>query len=150
MTLDKWIDTINSVVSDFCKSIDEEYESRMGCDFCAVLNENTIEWSLIYAEKAGQSFYENFVSRYPVAKELSFFTVSILHEIGHFETEWEMIDDTEIRNRELTNEQYYDLFNERIATDWAGEWIENNYSAARCIDKKFTEILNKFYKEVLD
>lgn len=150
MTLENWYDKINSVVNDFCKSIDEEYESRMGCEFCAVLPESTIEWSLIYTERNGEAFYNNFTERYPAAKDFSFFTLSILHEIGYLETEWEMDNDISIRNTNLTNEEYFNLFNERIATDWAGEWIENNYAAARCIDKKFTETLNEFYKEVLD
>ena len=150
MTLEKWFDKINLVIREVIKDFNEEYDCRMGADFTTYLDEDVIEWTLIYSEQAGDAFYKNFIERYPTAEEFSFFLLSILHEIGHLETEWEMVDDIKERNSKLTNEQYFNLFNERIATDWAGKWIENNYAAARCIDKKFSKILNEFYKEVLD
>lgn len=154
MTLDEilmvWLDRINLVVNDFVKTIDIDYHSKTGLDFYADLTDNAVVWSIVYADEAGEAFYNNFIKRYPIAKELSYFTLSILHEIGHLETEWEMVDDIEERNSNLTNEQYFNLYNEKIATDWAGTWIEDNFSAARIVDKKLNKILNQFYKEVLD
>lgn len=150
MTLDNWFDTINAIVREFVRSFDEEYDCRMSTNFCACLTENTIEWSLLFVEPAGEAFYNNFIARYPAASNLNFFMLAILHEIGHLETEWEMVDDIDERNKELSNEEYFKLFNERIATDWAGEWIENNTITAHNINEKFNKVLNEFYKEVLD
>lgn len=146
----KELETINRAVSAFVKSIDEEYDARMGIDFGACMDENIVEWSLIVPEGGGKEFYENFCTRFPVAWGFDLFTLSILHEVGHLETEWEMVDDTKIRNRKgLTNTEYFNLFNERIATDWAGEWIENNIKLALDIDKIFKKMLKKFYEITL-
>ena len=141
---------INETVKEFVKSIDEEYDCRMGLDFMACLDENVVVWSLLCTETSSKAFYDNFVSRFPKAKGLSFFTLSILHEVGHLETEWEMEDDVEIRNSKMTNEEYFNLFNEIIATDWAGSWIENNFQKAINLDDIFRNVLNNFYAETLD
>jgi hypothetical protein len=74
-----------------------------------------------------------------------------LHEVGHLETENEMEDDVDIRNNEImTNEEYFNLFNERIATDWAGYWIEKNFQKAINLDDTFRNALNNLYAETLD
>ena len=146
----KELEIINRAVVALVKYIDEEYDARMGVDFGACMDENVVEWSLLVPEGSGKEFYENFCTRFPVARGFDLFTLSILHEVGHLETEWEMIDDTKIRNRKgLTNAEYFNLFNERIATDWAGEWIENNIKLALDIDKIFKKMLKKFYEATL-
>lgn len=150
MTFDEWIERINTEIRDFIKTIDEEYDCRMGTDFTCYLDESVIEWSVLCPEKCGQSFYENFISRYPKANGFNLFTLSLLHEVGHLETEGEMIDDTRIRKRTLTDEDYFNLFNEMIATDWAGRWIEKNFKKAVALDKQFTKTLKEFYAEALD
>ena len=122
----------------------------MSGNFMACLTENVIEWTLIYKEQDGKAFYNNFIARCSAAKEFSFFFLSLLHEIGHFETEWEMKDDVKERNKHLSNEQYFNLFNEKIATDWAITWIEENIDTARSFDEKINNVLNEFYNEVLD
>ena len=145
------IEKINNAVREFVRSISEEYDCRMAKDFGACLAENVVEWSIIYIDTAGEAFYNNFVSRFPQAEGFNLFTLSILHEVGHFETEWEMEDETELRAvNEMSNDDYFNLFNERIATDWAGEWIENNFNEALALDNKFNKILKNFFEEVLD
>lgn len=145
----QWLDKINVELNAFVKTINEEYSCQYGTDFCAYLDNNIIEWTLLVTENSSEAFYANFVSRYPQVKGFSFFLLSLLHEVGHFETEWEMENDTEIRNSDLTDEQYFDLFNERIATDWAGEWILHNLLTAQKVDKQLTALLDDFYDEVL-
>lgn len=70
---------------------------------------------------------------------------TILHEIGHYETEWELLeDDDEAELRfwlSLTGEndahnttiqdKYYNLTAEWCATEWAIEWIEDNFEYAK-------------------
>lgn len=149
MLIDFYLQKINKVINTFIKTIDESYSARMGNDFVACLNESVIEWTLIYVGNGGQAFYDNFVTRYPTAKNLQLFTLSILHEIGHLETEDEMEDDIEIRKTNLSNKDYFNLFNERIATDWAGKWIENNLDTAITLDKTLYKIIFEFYKKCL-
>lgn len=142
---------INETVREFVKSIDEEYDCRMGLDFMACLDSDIVVWSILTLEKSGEAFYDNFVSRFPKAKGFSLFTLSVLHEVGHLETENEMEDDIDIRNNEImTNEEYFNLFNERIATDWAGCWIEKNFQKAINLDDTFRNALNNLYAETLD
>jgi len=147
--LEKWYKEINRTVREFIQTIDNEYNCRMGLDFCACLDENVIEWTIIYAEKSGKAFYEDFIKRFPKADGFGLFTLSILHEVGHLETEDEMIENT-IDVDTLTNEQYFKLHNEKIATNWAGTWLENNYKEAVALDDKFRDVITKFYADVLD
>ena len=151
MSLDKELKKINETVKIFVQSINEEYDCVMGLDFMADLANDVIVWSILTIEKSGEAFYDNFISRFPKAKGFSLFTLSILHEVGHLETENEMEDDVDIRNNEImTNEEYFNLFNERIATDWAGYWIEKNFQKAINLDDTFRNALNNLYAETLD
>ena len=151
INLDNEFAKINEVVRDFVKSINEEYDCRMGIEFCVYLEENMIEWSILYVENGGEAFYENFISRFPKARGFNLFTLSVLHEIGHLETEWDMEDETYLRNTDIMDDEtYFNLHDERIATDWAGEWIEDNFDEAFAIDDKFNEILSSFFEKVLD
>lgn len=151
MSLDKELKKINEVVRNFVQSINEEYDCEIGLDFMAQLDSDIVVWSILTLEKSGEAFYDNFVARFPKAKGFSLFTLSVLHEVGHLETENEMEDDVDIRNNEImTNEEYFNLFNERIATDWAGYWIERNFQKAINLDDTFRNALNNLYAETLD
>ena len=151
MSLDKELKKINEAVRNFVQSINEEYDCEMGLDFMAQLDTDIIVWSILTVEESGEAFYNNFISRFPKAKGFSLFTLSVLHEVGHLETENEMEDDTDTRNNEImTDEEYFNLFNERIATDWAGYWIEKNFQKAINLDDTFRNVLNSLYAEVLD
>lgn len=143
------IKELNEIIKKFVQTFDEDYSAEIGADFAADLDNNSVVWTLIYSEDGGKAFYSDFCNRYPPAKNYSFFLLSLLHEIGHLETEDEMIDDTDIRNTDLSNEEYFNLFNERLATDWAGEWIEENLTLAKQIDSKISFLLNNFYKVAL-
>jgi hypothetical protein len=151
MSLDNELKKIDDIVKHFVQSINEEYDCAMGLDFMAQLDNDIVVWSILTLEKSGEAFYNNFVSRFPKAKGFSLFTLSVLHEVGHLETENEMEDDVDIRNNEImTNEEYFNLFNERIATDWAGYWIEKNFQKAISLDATFRIALNNLYAETLD
>ena len=147
--LNKWINKINNTIQSFLLTIDEEYTCEMGKDFCAYTDLDMINWSIIYTDKSGINFYNNFINRFPIAKNFNLFTLSILHEIGHLETENEMYDDTNINIDKLTDNQYFALHNEKIATDWAGEWIENNFDKAKKINTILTNILESGYNKLL-
>ncbi len=95
MTLDKELKKIDEIVRNFVQSINEEYDCEMGLDFMAQLDSDIVVWSILTLEKSGEAFYNNFVSRFPKAKGFSLFTLSVLHEVGHLETENEMEDDND-------------------------------------------------------
>ena len=45
--------------------------------------------------------------------------------------------------------EYYALYNEQIATDWAGWWINSHFEDALMIDTLFTTIINKCYSDLI-
>lgn len=140
---------VTALIQDFVSSFDEEYTVEMGEEFAANLNEDIVYYSIIYAENGGRAFYENFVKRFPKCDGMSLMMLSILHEIGHLETEWDMVDDTAVRARirgEKDNERYFNLHNEFIATEWAGNWATSHMEEAKAWDKK---IMNT-YMGILD
>jgi hypothetical protein len=149
MTLEYWFTQINNVVDGFIKTFNTDYNCAVGSDFCTVIEDERIEWTLVYVEKGGKSFYENFVSRFPNADGFNLFTLSVLHELGHLETQDEMEDDVEKRATIANDEEYYALYNETIATDWAGSWINAHYEDAIIIDTLFTTVIEKCYSDLI-
>lgn len=133
----------------FAHTFNEEYAVEFANQFCADVDSDTIYYSILYSERGGESFYNNFVRRFPACRGFSLFLLSFMHELGHLETEWDMDDDTEMRSKVTEDEDYYNLHNEFIATQWAGEWIETHLAAAREYDTKFTQILNAIYLQIL-
>ena len=69
-----------------------------------------------------------------------------MHEVGHLETEWEMNDDPVPVG--ISNEEYYNLHDEFIATDWAGEWLEENYDRAKNFDASILAALVMGYERL--
>ncbi len=149
MTMEQWIEKINDEIYDFITEFNEDYDCEAGRDFCAYPLAGDIEWSLIYVDKGGKAFYENFVKRFPKANGFGLFTLSLLHEIGHLETVDKYTDDAEVRKRTININDYFNLPNEMLATNWAGEWINNNYDYAVGIDYYFTELLNDCYADLI-
>ena len=150
MTIKRLMWSINTELNHLLTFFDDEYSAKMGTDFEADLDEKILYWSLLCGEKDGDAFYSNFCKLFPFVKDYNLFTLAVFHEIGHIETEDEMIDDTDIRNTELSNEEYFNLFNEKIATEWAGNFISTHAMFTKHFDNKFTELLKKFYETNLD
>lgn len=136
---------LNNCVNNFVKQFFEDYQAEIGLEFECFLDDCLIQYAIVATEKEEEEFYNNFVKRFPRAKNFSTFTLSVLHEIGHLETEDIMIDDTEIRNKPLTNKQYFNLYNEKIATNWAGRWINENFEEAKKINETFIKLLDNVY-----
>ena len=148
--LDAFINQMNEKLNDFLARFEPDYQAEMGQEFMCLLDCNTVQWSLIYVDSAGEAFYHNFVKRFPLVKGFSLFTLSFLHELGHLETEWDAENDIEKRKTEMSNEEYFNLHNEFIATEWAGEWIETHYSEAQMFDNQLRKMIDNFYEKTLD
>jgi hypothetical protein len=132
------------------ENFSEDYSVRMGADFYVDLDSDVIYYSVITPEKDEKSFCENFIKRFPACADISPLMLSFMHEVGHLEEEWQMIDDTAERELCTECEEYYDLFNERIATDFAGEWLTAHHDFAKETDKKFITIYEKILDKILD
>lgn len=122
---------LHSAINNLLEQINEDYTAIQSDIFEADTEEDAIYFAL---ENIQDAFYDDFINRFPVASAFEPFTLSVLHEIGHLETEGDTIDDIEERNAITTATEYFALYNETIATDWAGFFIEDNYTTVLQFD----------------
>ena len=73
-----------------------------------------------------------------------------MHELGHLETEWDMVDDTEERNKITDNATYFQLYNERIATDWAGEYLTDHKAEMQMLERQILTEIHKIWQSIPD
>lgn len=130
--------TLNEIVNNFIANINEEYTAIEGTCFEVDFMEYVINYT---ANNEADNFSADFMARFPVATGLNPFTLSLLHEVGHLETEDEIIDDTEERNAITDPAEYFNLWNEVIATEWAGYFIEDNFDEVAEFDQAIAELM---------
>ena len=140
---------VTATLSAFVRTFDEEYSVELGADFEAVDDEKIV-YAIAMIDEEARNFAENFISRFPACAVFDIFTLSFMHELGHLETAWDMVDDVAQRNklRKMTDKKkacalYYRLHNERIATDWAGEYLTEHLEEMQAFEKKVLQILKK-------
>jgi len=75
-------------------------------------------------DKQDKLFRKDFIRRYNGARGFSNVTISVLHELGHWvtraEVDWE---EYYILQDQVSGQEYFDLYGERVATDWAIQWL---------------------------
>jgi hypothetical protein len=150
MTVDEIFDSVTEVLADFVRTFDEEYTVALSGDFMADNIEECIYYAPMSPAESGEAFRQNFIKRFPVCKAFSLFMLSFMHELGHLETEWDMVDDTDERNATKDNETYFALHNEKIATDWAGEYLTDHFSEMVEFDRELLEILGDIWASIPD
>ena len=98
-------------------------------------------------------FRAYWTKKSPILKGFSDITISILHELGHLTTTEKVRPNFSIQQREelveaLTNKYrdykelnyaYFEMPDEKSATEWAIEWLSNaeNRKIAKAFEKKF-------------
>ncbi len=130
--------TLNEMINNFIANINEEYIAVESDTFEVNFNDYEINYAV---ENEVDDFYNNFVERFPLAGNFAPFVLSLLHEVGHLETEDDIIDDTEERNAITNTADYFNLYNEAIATDWAGFFIEDNFELVAEFNEAIAENL---------
>lgn len=106
----------------------------------------------LFAESS-KIFRAYWVERCPMLKGFSDITISLLHELGHLETNEEIRPDFPVAMRELAlmgiterfdndidrNRFYFALPDEKAATEWAIKWLSDaeNRKKAKKFEKKF-------------
>ena len=85
-------------------------------------------------------FYENFISRYPRCSVISQITLSLLHEIGHMMT---LASVERYDTNVASNKEYFELPQEKAATDWAGNFASKNLQFCLDFDTKFNSAFLK-------
>ena len=146
--LERFLKDINEVVNEIVQYFDEEYSAYLADEFSADLTNSRVSYALLVEPISNDEFRNDFVSRFSVANKYGDFLLSLLHEIGHLETINDMVDDIEKRGKITDNDKYFNLFNERIATDWAGFWLEDNEVLAKRFDTQIEEKLFNLYSQI--
>lgn len=130
------------------------YKSRNG--FCAYVECPVITIDYDFKELAKgdvgcKEFRHNVIMRDPSMNGFSNLTLSLLHELGHFETESKvpcgynrdkaekLIDERGKGDYTKINLMYFNLPDEWLATQWAIEWLSNteNRKKAKQFEREF-------------
>lgn len=140
---------LEQYLTDFVKSIDEElsvtFDENDG--YCYITLENRININLSQTDDCGFLRHLKEFHNCPYANKIHFTLWSVLHEIGHYETEneveeydedyetriWLMLTDKKYRHNTTIQNRYFNLPAEFMATEWAVEWVEDHLSQARQI-----------------
>lgn len=141
---------VTALLTDFVQMFDEEYSVALQPKFEANITTEVIGYAVAVPEAATEAFVIDFLKRFPSCKCFHSFTLSFMHELGHLETEWDMVDDTDERNEITDNETYFTLHNERIATDWAGEYLTDHKDEMLMIEKQILTELHKVWEKIPD
>lgn len=144
---------VTAMLTAFVQLFDEEWTVALGADFDCLNDECLIHYAIAMSDDGATSFRTDFVKRFPACSDFDIFTLSFLHEVGHCETEIDMVNDVKQRNaiQKMTDkvkafQAYYALHNERIATDWAGEYLTAHHDTMKAWEEKILRI----FKKVLD
>lgn len=147
---------VTAILSDFVHTFDEEYSVEVGADFEAVDDEKIV-YAIAQVERGAESFRADFLRRFPVCAVFDIFTLSFMHELGHLETAWDMVDDVKQRNainamtdKAKADRRYYALHNERIATDWAGEYLTEHLVEMQEMEHKILGIFAEIWAKIPD
>lgn len=148
----KGVKRISRIINEFLKPF--ECTARMGTDFCYLYHKNLIFYSIVWMNNGAEDFL-NSVLRLEPEIEADIFLWSLLHEVGHHETydeisdeENDYCDDTKkkIEEGELPNELYYDMIDERLATEWAVEYANTHKEELKAFWEKLQPAIMDFYK----
>jgi len=141
---------VTALLTDFVQMFDLDYTVALQPKFEANLDTDVIGYAVAVPEASTEAFVNDFIKRFPSCKCFHSFTLSFMHELGHLETECDMVDDTEERNTITDNETYFDLYNERIATDWAGEYLTENKEEMLILERQILTELHKVWVKIPD
>ena len=132
-----------------------EVKMTKSTGFYAVVSGND-EWVLEIGynfdhltHKGSKQFYKNFTNLCPRARGFANVTLSLLHELGHFETYDDIPTGYDrvqaLKNldkkyaAQVINWHYFKLPDEALATNWAIKWLEDadNRKLAKKFEKEF-------------
>lgn len=141
---------VTALLNDFIQMFDEEYTVELAHKFCADNIQEVVYYTVVMPKDSVDEFTTDFIKRFPACSCFSEFMLSFMHELGHLETEWDMVDDTEERNKIMDNTTYFQLYNERIATDWAGEYLTDHKAEMQMLERQILTEIHKIWQSIPD
>ena len=141
---------VTALLNDFIQMFDEEYTVELAHKFCADNIQEVVYYTVVMPKDSVDEFTTDFIKRFPACSCFSEFMLSFMHELGHLETEWDMVDDTAERNQITDNATYFQLYNERIATDWAGEYLTDHKAEMQMLERQILTEIHKIWQSIPD
>ena len=150
---DKILDLCTEFIED---NITDDIESiDFSTDFYCYPNTKEIYISVLAPETALDEFITNLHTRTDI-NDISDFTWSFLHEVGHCMT-WNYLNKRTQHHCEYVKRKiergsldyllYYALADEKIATDWAIGFVECNHKLVKAFDRMVMNEITNFYLE---
>lgn len=151
----KNVKKVNKIVNELTLPLG--CRSFMGTDFYYYYKQNKIEYSVLVSERMDKLFL-NYAKTIGLEKEIPIFILSLLHEIGHSKT-YDTLTPEEVELSQATKAildgekdqdcfEYFNTPEEKIATEWAIEFINNNYNRLiKWYNNNFIPVINKFYQQ---
>lgn len=113
---------------------------------CTVQPRLLIPKNLNEKSESDYLFRKDFTARYSVAQGFANPTLTILHECGHWKTQEQINiwNYGERRAKCKTHKEYFLMKEERIATDWAIQWLyePENRKLAKEFERKYFDYGN--------
>ena len=149
------IEKITDLCIDFIESnISNDIESvEISTDFYCFPNTKEIYISVLAPATALDDFTADIANRTEI-DDISVFTWSFLHEVGHCMT-WNYLNKRtqnhceyvkrKIERGSINHLTYYRLADEKMATDWAIGFIERNHKLVKAFDRMVLNEITNFY-----
>ena len=150
---DKILEMCMSFIED---NIALDFDSvNLGTDFFCYPNTKEIFITVLAPADAIDDFMINLLDRTDI-NDISNFTWSFLHEVGHCMT-WNYLNKRTINHcrnikRKINRGSiepivYYTLADEKMATDWALNFVKKNYRLVQRFDLNIMTEITNFYLE---
>lgn len=131
-----------------------EFESvDISTDFECYPNTKEIFISIVALENALDEFMANLETRTEI-DDISEFTWSFLHEVGHCQTDHFLNERTKnhcrnikrkINRGSVPTKVYYTLAEEKMATDWAIDFATANHKTVKAFDRMALQLLTEIF-----
>lgn len=145
-------DEITNILNKFLEPF--EATAFAGTDFSYFYIDSSIEYTFVISERMDRLFME-YAKSIGLKTKIDIFLLSFLHELGHHETLDEIDDDDEEYSRlikeNLNSDNddnckiYFALPDEKMATEWAINYINNNMDAIKNLWDQLQPAIMKFY-----
>lgn len=131
--------------------------AKVGNDFEALPNKNTIFFALLESELDANLFYSDILQNFPGIADYDIepFVFSFLHEMGHCVTNTEETIDVlalryilkDMKDRTTANKLYFQLPAEKSATTWGVAYAMIYYDDILKWQKQMLNAYKKFFKK---
>lgn len=150
MFAEKELDQITNIINDFLAPF--HCIAEPGIDFSYYNRKNKITFALAVTDIHADTFINFIESIFPTV-HADIFLWSLLHELGHHETEDDFEDEDEdyyyaALKTIKTDEEYYNLPQEYAATIWAGEYMETHQVEVARLWNDLAPAIQNFYKKM--